>query len=201
MSSNTVSVFPYLIKWSFHQSSGSSFCYFGGPCQEKAKCSFKAEIDFLATVQSFAMAKCVAAKLLNLLIKNKAALYVLLQEEFCSGKGGVLNLYLCMVLNQDFKKITIVLWKGASKDQQVQLSDPCRVNQKLMHVNRVLSPYLRMCLPALSPPLDTFKDPNILSALCCPELHAVFEVISDAFCSEQHYLRFCLEIDLGDFFK
>lgn len=56
-----------------------------------------------------------------------------------------------------------------------------------------------MCFPALSPPLDTFKDPNILSALCCPELHAVFEVISDAFCSEQHYLRFCLEIELGDF--
>lgn len=49
------------------------------------------------------MAKCVPAILLNLLIKNEAALYVL-QEEFCSGKGGVaLNPYLSVALNQKFK--------------------------------------------------------------------------------------------------
>jgi len=44
--------------------------HFGGLCQEKATCSSKAEIAFLATVQSFAMAKSIA-ELLNLPIKMK----------------------------------------------------------------------------------------------------------------------------------
>ena len=89
--------------------------------------------------------------------------------------------------------------KGPSKISKVQLLDHCSVNQKLTLINCVLSRSLRTCLPALSPLLDTLKDPNILFVLCCPELHTVFEATSDAFCTELHYLRFCLELELGDF--